>query len=112
MGRLKSDYVIELPAKFKYRDYMKNTISMFCCKSMHLFKHFLNVYSTPPFTLSEVGKDRSMIHYINTKKGKPLSKDIRGAFENKAFLANFSSYDAAYIGYLYGIWIQSEQEQN
>lgn len=86
---------------------MSKNIYNFCIKSINLFKHFFWIYSKPALKINNIDKVKSIIRYENISNGVISSKHVQSCFENKAFLSNFNGTDAAYIGYAYGVWLQS-----
>lgn len=76
-------------------------------KLKNLFFYFLNIYSKPLLTLTSIDKNRTTVYYVNRINRKMFSKHVKELFENNSLIYYFNSTDAAQIGYLYGIWIQS-----
>lgn|GEM_PF-5048706 len=79
-------------------------------KSKNLFIYFLNMYSKPLLRLISIDKTRTVIHYASGTNGVTFSKHVKELFESNHFISYFNSSDAAQIGYLYGIWIQSTNQ--
>ena len=88
---------------------MRNLI-VFCFKVKNLFEFFIRAYSKSTYQVNSLNKSKFTINYTEQLTNKMVSRHVQDCFENKAILSNFDSIDAAYIGYLYGIWLQTEYQ--
>jgi hypothetical protein len=78
----------------------------FTKESINLFKHFSNFYSMPKYKLEHIDYTKLLVHYTNTTNNKSNSIHINGLVGNNKIISNFSSHEAAQIGYIYGTRIQ------
>lgn len=89
---------------------MYQQLSEFINKSVILFRYFVKLYSKPLFVLDRIDQNEHIIYYKNQRSEEIFSMKIKAVINNRLFLSRFSSKDAAYIGYLYGMWIQSKNQ--
>ena len=85
-----------------------NTILELISKSANVYKQLVSIYSQPKFKIFNIGREQIDISYISSTNNKIFSRHIKDFFSHDCLILHFNSSDAARIGYLYGIWLQSK----
>ncbi len=93
---------------------MFKNFSNFIYKFYYLTKYFLVTYSSSLLKLETFDLSNniheSIVYFYNIKTGQSLSKNLKELFENKNILKNFSSQEAAEIGFCYGKLLNNNEK--
>lgn len=76
-------------------------------KSAILHKKLFFIHSKPDFKIFNIDRTQTEISYLCKSGNKIFSRHVKDFFSKDYLILHFDSSDAARIGYLYGIWLQS-----
>lgn len=83
-----------------------NKLIRFVEMGSKLNHYFTAFYQKKLYEIDSIDQKNGVFNYRNTRSGEIFAKQISALLTDKNFLKNFDNKDAAYLGYIYGIWLQ------